>query len=101
MRMRQCVCLRDPLAPESRPRPQELRVSNRYSRSHLDDQALELSIGSRAGGERHATADFLSDIAEYDARRLYLPRGYEAMYAYCLGELKLSEDAAVMRIGAA
>src|SRR5262249_11970418 len=54
-----------------------------------------------AAGERHATADFLADIAEFDARRRYLPKGYDSMYAYCLGELKLSEDAAVMRIGAA
>ena len=73
----------------------------RYSRSHLDDQALKLSLGTRAGSERAATADFLADIAEFDARRLYVPSGYDSMYAYSLRELRLSEDAAVMRIRAA
>src|SRR5262245_13012176 len=72
-----------------------------YSRSHLDDQSLNHSLRARAGGERAATADFLADIAEFDERGLYVPAGYDSMYAYCLGELKLSEDAAVMRIGAA
>jgi hypothetical protein len=71
---------------------------SKYSRSHLDDQALKLSLGTRAGGERAATADFLADIAEFDARRLFAPAGYDSMYSYCLGELELSEDAAVMRI---
>jgi 5-methylcytosine-specific restriction endonuclease McrA len=73
----------------------------RYSRSHLDDHALKLSLGTRAGGERAAMAEFLADIAEFDARRLYVPAGYDSMYANSLRELRLSEDAAVMRIRSA
>ncbi len=47
------------------------------------------------------TADLLADLAEIDARRLYLPAAYPLLFAYCLGELRLSEDAAAKRIQAA
>jgi hypothetical protein len=40
----------------------------------------------------------LAHVAEVDARRLYLPAGYPSMYAYCVGELRLSEEAAFKRI---
>src|SRR5439155_26062502 len=43
----------------------------------------------------------LAHIAEVDARRLYAPAGYPSMHAYCVGELRLSEDAASKRIQAA
>jgi len=66
---------------------------SRYSRSHLDNQALKQSLRARAGGERAATADFLADIAEFDARQLFVPAGYDSMYAFCLRELNLSEEA--------
>jgi hypothetical protein len=47
------------------------------------------------------TAAVLAHIAEVDARRLYAPVGYPSMHAYCVGELRLSEDAAFRRIRAA
>src|SRR5439155_25472014 len=37
-------------------------------------------------------------IAESDARKLYLPAAYPSMFAYCVQELRLSEDAAYNRI---
>jgi hypothetical protein len=37
-------------------------------------------------------------IAEIERRRLYAPAGYPSMFAYCVGELHLSEDAAYKRI---
>jgi 5-methylcytosine-specific restriction endonuclease McrA len=43
----------------------------------------------------------LAHIAEVDARKLYLPAGFSSMYAYCLGELGMSEDSACKRIRAA
>jgi 5-methylcytosine-specific restriction endonuclease McrA len=74
---------------------------DRYDRSHLADQTLLHSAATHAGHERTAMADLLADIAEIDARQLYLPAAYPSMYAFCVGELRLSEDAAFKRITAA
>ena len=74
---------------------------DRYARSHFADETLLRSAATNAGRERTATADLLADIAEIDARKLYLPAAYSSMYAYCVGELRLSEDAAAKRIQAA
>src|SRR5262245_30810825 len=51
--------------------------------------------------DRAITADLLAHVAEFDKRKLYLPAGYPSMFAYCVGELGLSEDAAFKRIKAA
>jgi hypothetical protein len=51
--------------------------------------------------DRATTAELLAHLAEVDARQLYLPAGYPSMYAWCVGELRLSEEAAFKRIHAA
>jgi hypothetical protein len=51
--------------------------------------------------DRTTTAAILAHLAEVDSRRLYLPAAYPSMYAYCVGELRLSEQAAFKRIQAA
>ena len=43
----------------------------------------------------------LADLAEIDRRQLYRAAGYSSLFAYCLGELPLSEDSAYKRIQAA
>jgi hypothetical protein len=43
----------------------------------------------------------LAHIAEVDERRLYLEAAYPSMFAYCVGALRFSEDAAYKRIQAA
>jgi 5-methylcytosine-specific restriction endonuclease McrA len=53
------------------------------------------------GRENAATADLLADLAEVDARKLYLPAGYPSMHAYCVQELGFCEQAAFKRINAA
>lgn len=73
----------------------------RFSRTHLSDLLLLQSAAANAGRERTATADFLADLGEIDARKLYVPAGYPSLYAFCLGELHLSEDAACKRIAVA
>src|SRR5712691_210918 len=73
----------------------------RYSLSHLSDDALRHGLSATVSCERGATADVLAHIAEFDARKLYLPAAYPSISAYCLGELHLSEDAAGKRIRAA
>ncbi len=74
---------------------------DRYARSHYADQTLHRSAATNAGRERTGMADLLADIAEIDGRQQYLPAGYPSMFAYCVGKLRLSEDAAAKRIQAA
>ena len=73
----------------------------RYSLTHLSDDVLLRDLAAVVARERNATADVLAHIAEVDARKLYLPAAYPSMFAYCVGELRLSEDAAFRRITAA
>src|SRR5438093_7100665 len=73
----------------------------RYSLSHLPDPVLLRALASLLAQERPLTALLLAHLAEVDARKLYLPAGYPSMFAYCVHELHLSEDAAYKRIQAA
>jgi len=73
-----------------------------YSLKHLVDSVLLRNLAVVLVRRDCAnTATLLAYIAEVDQRRLYLPAGYPSMYAYCLGELHLSEDEAYKRIRAA
>ena len=72
-----------------------------YSLSHLSDQMLLRGLATLVSQECRTTADVLAHIAEVDARRLYLPAAYSSMFAYCVGELRLCEQAAFKRIRAA
>ena len=73
----------------------------RYSLSHLTDSALLRDLATLVAQDRSTTAAMLAHLAEVDARKLHLPAGYPSMFAYCVGELRLSEDAAAKRIQAA
>lgn len=72
-----------------------------FSLSHLSDPALLRSTAALVAQDRATTAALLAHLAEVDARKLYLPAAYPSMYAWCVGELKLSEDATFKRIRAA
>ena len=72
-----------------------------YSLSHLPDATLLRDLAALVTQDRVTTAAMLAHLAEVDARRLYLPAAYPSMYAYCVGELRLAEDAACKRIQAA
>jgi hypothetical protein len=72
-----------------------------YELSHLSDPVLLRDLAAAVARSSTATADLLAHIAEVDARRLYLPAAYPSMYAYCVGELHLCEQAAFKRIQAA
>ena len=74
---------------------------NHYSLTHVPDSALLRDLRSLLARERATTAELLAHLAEVDARRLYAPAGYPSMFAYCVEELRLSEDAAYKRIQAA
>ena len=70
----------------------------RYALSHLSDDSLLRGLIALVAQDRVTTAEMLAHIAEVDERKLYLPAGYPSMYMYCVGELRLSEDAAARRI---
>jgi len=72
-----------------------------YTLTHLDDAALLRALLELVAQDRATTSALLAHIAEVDARRLYAPAGYPSMHAYCVGALRLSEDAAFKRIQAA
>src|SRR5712692_9081616 len=72
-----------------------------YSLFHVTDHELLHGLTALVAQDRATTAKLLAHIAEFDARRLYLPAAYPSMYAYCVHELHLSEDAAYKRITAA
>src|SRR5262249_37758408 len=72
-----------------------------WRRDQLSDPALLQSLHSHFGHETTAIAATLADLDEIDRRQLYRPAGYSSLFAYCLGELPLSEDAAYKRIQAA
>jgi len=74
---------------------------SKYSLSHLSDQTLLHDLATLVARDRATTAELLAHIAEVDARKLYLPAAFPSMYAYCVGELRLSEEAAFKRIHAA
>src|SRR6267143_3812820 len=72
-----------------------------YSLTHLSDTVLLRDLLALVTRDRLITATLLAHIAEVDARRLYIPAGYSSMHAFCVDELRLSEDAASKRIQAA
>ncbi|HXF59048.1 MAG TPA: hypothetical protein VN539_04425, partial [Candidatus Saccharimonadales bacterium] len=69
-----------------------------YTLDHLSDAVLLCELSELAARDRSTTADLLAHIAEVDDRRLYAPAAYPSMFAYCVEELHMSEDAAYRRI---
>lgn len=72
-----------------------------YVLAHLRDDVLLRDLGALVVQDRGTTARLLAHLAEVDARKLYAPMGYPSMFAYCVEELRFSEDAAAKRIQAA
>ena len=72
-----------------------------YDLSRVSDAALVRKLTVLLAEERISMAAVLALLAEVDARRLYLPAGFPSMYAYCVGELHLCEQAAMKHIRAA
>jgi len=69
-----------------------------YALNHLSDGVLLRRLSELVARDRSTTADLLAHIAEVDARHLYAPAAYPSMFAYCVEELHMSEDAAYRRI---
>ena len=74
---------------------------SKHTLTHLSDAVLLRDLVALVSRDRATTAELLAHLAEVDVRRLYAPAGYPSMFAYCIEELRLSEDAAYRRIRAA
>ena len=64
----------------------------------LTDNDLLASTRRMVERDHEVTADLLVHLGELDARQLYLGRAFASMFAFCVGELGFSEDAAYSRI---
>ena len=54
----------------------------------LSDDELAARVKSLAARERRATALLVAHLAEFDARRLYLGRGYGSLFTYWYDQTK-------------
>src|SRR5258706_6617950 len=69
-----------------------------YSRSQLTDDGLLSTLDNHLSLDLDNTADLLADLAEVDARRLYVPAAYGSMFDFCVHAKHMSEDVAFKRI---
>src|ERR1051326_4657620 len=81
-----------------RPRTHEQRV---VRPSTLSDDALFHELHVLVASHRRTTAALVEHLGEVDARRLHGEKGFSSLFAYCVDELRFSEDEACRRIEAA
>src|ERR1051325_9887707 len=65
-----------------------------YRLTHLSDAVVRHGLISYSSCDQKTLAIVLAHIAEYDARKLFVPDGYPSMFMYCVEELGLSDDEA-------
>ena len=71
---------------------------NTFTFSHLSDGVLLHVAAAQVAHNCSGIATHLAQLAEIDARKLYLPAAYPSMYAFCMGEWHFSEDVAYKHI---
>src|SRR5688572_14395464 len=69
--------------------------------SELGDAELLSNTRALIGRSNQVFAALLAHLGEVEARGLHRTRACSSLYAYCIYELRLSEDAAVRRVTAA
>ena len=89
------------ITPFSRPTVPHPSLEGRFRLEHVSDDALHAGVKTLAGRCNVLMADLLAHLAEVDARRIYRERACSSLYAYCVYELRLSEDEAQRRTKAA
>jgi hypothetical protein len=67
----------------------------------LSDGDLVTAVARLARGEREMTATLIAHLAELYGRWLHERAGYDSLFTYCVGVLRLSESAAYDRMKAA
>ena len=71
---------------------------SQYSRVQFSDSVLLKRAAVNAAHDHVQTAELLADLAEIDARKLYLPAACPSMLVFCVRDLDYSEDEALTRI---
>lgn len=84
--------------PLAKPR---FALSERYELERVPDDALHTRVKALVGRHNVLTADILAHLAEVDVRGIYRERACSSLYAYCVYELRFSEDEAQRRSQAA
>jgi hypothetical protein len=79
----------------------EKTVSGELAISSLSDPELLANTRALIGRSNQVLAALLAHLGEVEARGLHRTRACSSLYAYCIYELRLSEDAAVSRVSAA
>nr|HMR09712.1 hypothetical protein [Polyangiaceae bacterium] len=80
---------------------QQLARKSSFALDHLTDAELLGSTRSMVGRSNVVFAALLAHLAEVEARRVFRERACSSLYAYCVYELRMSEDAAQRRVQAA
>lgn len=80
---------------------EQLALHSRLTLRALTDRQLVNVLTTLAALERAAIAKLVAALSEFDKRRLYLPLGFNSLFAYCTNRLSLSQDEAFYRIEAA
>src|SRR6185436_19903416 len=88
------------MRPRTRLAPARCAMKS-WSRRHLTDAAAFNSFIVSDDRDRIQLPELLADLAEVDARKLYLPKGYSSMREYCVRVRHWSHDVARKRIRAA
>jgi hypothetical protein len=81
--------------------PKDRLTMRTWTLKHLPNAVLLRDLALLVTRDRSTTAALLAYLAEFDARRLYAPAGYDSMHAWCVAVLRFSDDAAYKRIRAA
>src|SRR6266851_7440626 len=96
-----------PAVQRVRAAPGELRKTACYDSHMMNSRTVVESLSSSdllsatrelVHKSRGVEAELLVHLGEIDERRLYLDRAFSSMFAFCVGELGFSEDAAYSRI---
>jgi hypothetical protein len=71
------------------------------SLAHLSDDEVLAGTRRLVGRSNLLTAELLAHLAEVEARGIHRVRACSSLYAYCIYELRFSEDEAFRRVAAA
>jgi 5-methylcytosine-specific restriction endonuclease McrA len=72
-----------------------------FSLAHVSDDEVLARTRRLVGRSNLLTAELLAHLAEVEARGIHRTRACSSLYAYCLYELRFSEDEAFRRVAAA
>jgi hypothetical protein len=72
-----------------------------FSLTHVSDDEVLARTRRLVGRSNLLTAELLAHLAEVEARGIHRTRACSSLYAYCMYELRFSEDEAFRRVAAA